>query len=127
MIELTQEFIHSLPKAELHCHLDGSMRVETIIELAREQNVKLPKDNPKALKKYLEVGMDNKSLEEYLKAFDVTCSVLQTKESLFRATYELAEDCANENIRYLEIRFSPILHIDGTEICENFYLLYTLF
>ena len=111
MIELTRDFIHSLPKAELHCHLDGSMRVETILELAKEQGVKLPKDNYEELSKYLAVGMDCKSLEEYLKGFDVTCSVLQTKESLIRATYELAEDCAKENIWYLEIRFSPILHI----------------
>ncbi len=110
MIELTREFIHGLPKADLHCHLDGSMRVETIIELAKEQNVKLPKDNVKDLTKYLAVGMDCKSLEEYLRPFDVTCSVLQTKESLIRATYELAQDCAAENIWYLEIRFSPILH-----------------
>lgn len=111
-MELTREFIHSLPKAELHCHLDGSMRVQTIIELSKEQGVELPKKTEKALTDYLAVGMNCKSLEEYLQPFAVTCSVLQTKESLIRATYELAEDCAKENIRYLEIRFSPILHIE---------------
>ncbi len=112
MIKLTKEFVQSLPKAELHCHLDGSMRVETIMDLAKQQNVKLPKDNIKDLTNYLAVGMECKSLEEYLRPFAVTCSVLQTKESLIRATYELAEDCAAENIWYLEIRFSPILHIE---------------
>lgn len=112
MIELTREFVHSLPKAELHCHLDGSLRVETIIELAKNQNIKLPREEPEALKEYLEAGPDCKSLEEYLKPFEVTCSVLQTEEALSRATFELAEDCANENVRYLEIRFSPILHIE---------------
>ncbi|NOZ45857.1 MAG: adenosine deaminase [Chlorobi bacterium] len=119
MIELTREFIHDLPKAELHCHLDGSMRVETIIELAKDQNVTLPKKTPKELKKYLEAGPDCKSLEDYLKPFDVTCSVLQTEESLRRATFELGEDCAKENIRYLEIRFSPILHVEkGLKLTE---------
>jgi adenosine deaminase len=112
MKKLTYEFIKSLPKAELHCHLDGSMRVETIIDLAKEQKIKLPKDTVEELTSYLAVGMECKSLEEYLRPFDVTCSVLQTKESLVRATYELVEDCAKENIWYLEIRFSPILHID---------------
>lgn len=110
MIELTREFIHSLPKAELHCHLDGSLRPQTILELAKDQGVELPRKEIKGLKKYLEVGENCKSLEDYLERFDVTCAVLQTKEALFRATYELAEDCASENIRYLEIRFSPILH-----------------
>ncbi len=119
MIKLTREFVHSLPKAELHCHLDGSMRVDTIIELAKEQKVKLPREDPEKLKEYIEAGPDCKSLEEYLKPFDVTCSVLQTKESLIRATYELAEDCAKENIRYLEIRFSPILHLKkGMKLTE---------
>lgn len=112
MIELTREFVHSLPKAELHCHLDGSMRVQTVMDLAKEQNVKLPKNDIKQLTKYLQVGDTCKSLEEYLRPFDVTCSVLQTKGALERATYELAEDCASENIRYLEIRFSPILHVN---------------
>ncbi len=111
MIKLTREFVHTLPKAELHCHLDGSMRVETILDLAKQNNVKLPKDNIKELTKLLAVGMECQSLEEYLRPFDVTCSVLQTKQALNRATYELAEDCAKENIWYLEIRFSPILHI----------------
>lgn len=111
-MELTREFIKSLPKAELHCHLDGSMRVKTILELAQEQGVELPKKTEKSLNDYLAVGMNCQSLEEYLRPFAVTCSVLQTKASLVRATYELAEDCANENIRYLEIRFSPILHIE---------------
>ncbi len=112
MKKLTYEFIKSLPKAELHCHLDGSMRVETIIEIAKEQKVKLPKETVEELTNYLAVGMECKSLEEYLRPFDVTCSVLQTKEALIRATYELVEDCAKENIWYLEIRFSPILHVD---------------
>ncbi|MCK4662170.1 MAG: adenosine deaminase [Bacteroidales bacterium] len=123
MIELTREFVHSLPKAELHCHLDGSLRPETILELAKKQNVKLPKNDLKGLKNYLEVGNRCKNLEEYLERFNVTLSVLQTKEALIRTTYELAEDCANENIRYLEIRFSPILHQEKglklTEIADS--------
>ena len=114
MIELTREFVHSLPKAELHCHLDGSMRVETIIELANEYNVELPSDNPEELRKILEVGENCKSLVDYLRPFGITCSVLQTKEALYRATYELAQDAAAENIRYLEIRYSPILHTAGS-------------
>jgi len=112
MVNLTREFIKSLPKAELHCHLDGSMRVETIIDLAKKDKVELPEEDPEKLRNILEVGQDCKSLTEYLRPFDITCSVLQTKEALERATYELAEDCANENVRYLEIRFSPILHIN---------------
>ena len=118
-MELTREFVKSLPKAELHCHLDGSMRLSTILELAKEQNVKLPTDDPKKLESMLKVGMDCPSLEVYLKAFDITCSVLQTYDSLVRATYELAEDCAAENVWYLEIRFSPILHVNrGLKLTE---------
>ena len=118
-MELTREFVKSLPKAELHCHLDGSMRLSTILELAKEQNVKLPTDDPAKLESMLKVGMDCPSLEVYLKAFDITCSVLQTYDSLVRATYELAEDCAAENVWYLEIRFSPILHVNkGLKLTE---------
>ena len=51
MKKLTKDFLHSLPKAELHCHLDGSMRVDTIIDLAKKQGVKLPESDPKKLEK----------------------------------------------------------------------------
>jgi len=110
-IKLTREFVKSLPKAELHCHLDGSMRVETIMEIAKRDNIKLPSDDINEMRKILEIGMDCKSLEEYLRPFDITAEVLQTEENLTRATYELAEDAAAENVRYLEIRFAPLWHI----------------
>lgn len=109
--KLTREYVQSLPKAELHCHLDGSMRVETIVEIAKEENVKLPSDDIKELHRILEVGMNCKSLEEYLLPFDITGQVLQTRSALVRATYELGEDAAKENVRYLEIRFAPLWHI----------------
>lgn len=110
MIQLDRNLVHQLPKAEIHCHLDGSMRIATIMDLAQQQGVKLPVDNEEGLRKILEVGMNVADLVEYLKPFDVTVSVLQTAEALMRATYELGEDCAAENVRYLEIRFAPILH-----------------
>lgn len=111
MTKLTREFVHSLPKAELHCHLDGSMRVETIVDIAKKEKVKLPTNDIEELRKILEVGMDCKSLEEYLLPFDITAAVLQTKSALQRAAFELAEDAAKENVRYLEIRFAPLWHV----------------
>ncbi|MGC8865588.1 MAG: adenosine deaminase [Bacteroidales bacterium] len=111
MARISEELVRALPKAELHCHLDGSLRPATILELAREQNVKLPADNEADLTKILIAPPTCTSLKEYLQPFDITVSVLQTSQALERATYELAEDCAAENIRYLEIRFAPILHL----------------
>ncbi len=110
-IKLTREFIKSLPKAELHCHLDGSMRISTIMDIAKKEGVTLPADNIEDLRKILEVGIDCKSLVEYLRPFDITAEVLQSEYSLTRATYELAEDAASENVRYIEIRFAPLWHI----------------
>lgn len=107
---ITEEFLRRLPKTELHCHLDGSMRPETILELAEERKVRLPAEDVEGLRKILVSGEEVRSLVDYLKAFDVTLSVLQDEDALARAAYELVQDCAGENIRYLEVRYSPILH-----------------
>ena len=107
---VTEELLRALPKTDLHCHLDGSLRLGTILELAERQGVKLPADTPEGLAKAIHRGEVCASLEDYLTAFDVTLAVLQTEEALHRAAYELAIDCAAENVRYLEVRYSPVLH-----------------
>ncbi len=109
MPEVTEALVRALPKTDLHCHLDGSMRLQTILQLAEEQKVKLPSEDEEGLAKLIR-GRMCKNLEEYLVAFDVTLSVLQTEEALYRAAYELAVDCAAEGVRYLEVRYSPALH-----------------
>ncbi len=112
----------TLPKTELHCHLDGSMRIETIRDLALEPDCiaaaktcryKLPPtDDLETLGGLLFPGHDCDSLEAYLRAFDFTCAVLQTPEALERAAYELAMDCHAESIWYLEVRFAPMRHVN---------------
>ena len=117
---LLKEQIQALPKAELHCHLDGSLRISTILELAENQGVKLPVQNESNLADLLFVENKVQNLEEYLQRFEITLSVMQTAESLQRCTYELIEDAAKENIRYIEIRYSPILHTkDGMTMNES--------
>ena len=109
---ISKELIQALPKAELHCHLDGSLRISTILDLAEKQKISLPEDNEVGLKNILIVKDRVESLEEYLKLFKITLSVMQTPESLERCSYELIEDVSRENVRYIEIRYSPILHIE---------------
>ncbi len=100
-------FFKDLPKADLHCHLDGSLRLTTLIDLAKEQNIPLPSDDPVTLKKKLGFGQLHDSLEDYLKIFDITCSVMQTAAAIYRIAYELVVDAAKENIWHIEIRFCP--------------------
>jgi adenosine deaminase len=111
MSAITLELIEKLPKTDLHCHLDGSMRIRSILEMAEQQKVKLPATDEESLFKLIYPGDECKSLVDYLKAFDITLSVLQTEEGLYRAAYELAEDAAKENVRLLEVRYSPMLHM----------------
>jgi len=100
-----------LPKTDLHCHLDGSLRPQTVMEMAAEQGVRLPHDTLDEMMGILVPGDDCQSLEDYLRVFDVTLSVMQTEDALERVAYELMEDCAAENVWYCEVRYSPILHI----------------
>ena len=108
-MKITDKLVRKLPKTDLHVHLDGSLRIETILDLAEKQKIKLSSSNLKELKEIIS-GENAKSLEEYLEGFKYTLLVLQTEDALFRAAYELAEDSTNENIRYTEIRYCPILH-----------------
>src|SRR5919109_4266609 len=97
-----RELLRRLPKAELHCHLDGSVRPATLIELAKEYDTPMPRTDSASLRDYMRAS-DVHSLEEYLERFAVTLSVLQTAEALERAAYELVEDAAADGIRYIEV------------------------
>ena len=108
---LSLELIQKLPKTELHCHLDGSLRLETVLDLARAQGVALPTFDAGELRGLLVAGEQVGSLEDYLRAFSITLSVLQRADALERCAYELAEDAWAEGVRYLEVRYAPLLHV----------------
>lgn len=110
--ELTREHLFSLPKAELHVHLDGSLRPSSMLELADEAGIALPESEPEALARAVKVSGSG-DLVEYLDKFSITLPLMQTPGALERAAYELAEDSAEENVRYLEVRYSPALHTEG--------------
>ena len=111
-VPVTDALLHALPKTDLHCHLDGSLRLRTMLELAEEQKVSLPADSEEGLARAIKVGERHRSLEEYLKGFEITLSVLQTEAALYRAAYELALDAHAENCRLLEVRYAPVLHLN---------------
>ncbi|MBU3154133.1 adenosine deaminase [Clostridium estertheticum] len=101
-----------LPKIDLHCHLDGSVRPETIIDIARSEDIKIPYYDVYNITKELTAPEECKSLDEYLKRFVIPNLVMQSKESLRRITFELLEDCVKENVKYIEVRFAPLLHVN---------------
>ncbi len=110
MATLPPELFAKLPKTDLHVHLDGSMRLPTLLELAQEQNVELPAKDEAGLRAAMRLGENTGSLVEYLKVFDITLMVLQTRDAIYRAMFELCEDAAAENVRYMEVRYAPMLH-----------------
>jgi adenosine deaminase len=95
--------------------LDGSVRTSTILELAKKQKVKLPTENVEELNKYVRVSPNCRSLTEFLKAFEFFYPLLQNPYAVEKIGYELCEDAASENIKYLEVRFAPFL-----QTAENF-------
>ncbi len=113
MYTYSDEFIRSLPKTDLHVHLDGSIRLGTLIELARERRIPLPSYTEEGLRE-LVFKPHYKDLVEYLHGFKYTCAVLQDAEALERCAYELAYDNFEEGVRYVETRFAPQLHVHDT-------------
>lgn len=110
LVMLCREIIKKLPKVELHEHLDGGLKPETIIELAEKKGIKLPSNDPNELRDWFIRGCKQKSLALYLETFAITTSVMQDKESLFRIAKEEIEGLAEDNVVYAEIRFCPELH-----------------
>ena len=113
-MKYTDEFIKAMPKSDLHLHLDGSLRLPSLIEMAKITNTKMPSDTIDGLKAL--VFKDKyKDLGEYLHCFQYTCDVLRDLENLERAAYELAIDNQAEGVNYIEVRFAPQLHTDASK------------
>jgi adenosine deaminase len=110
-LEVTRDLIARLPKTDLHVHLDGSLRPATLLELAGERGVDLPAADPDGLEAFMHVT-DAQDLVDYLDRFRTTLSVLQDEDALERVAYELGEDAAGENVRYMEVRYSPALNTE---------------
>lgn len=106
---ITPEFIRAIPKSDLHVHLDGSLRLGTLIDLARDQKVDLPSWTEEGLRATV-FKPRYADLAEYLHGFKYTCGVLRTPEALERVAYELAIDNFSEGVRYIEPRFAPQLN-----------------
>ena len=110
----SKEFLRRVPKSDLHVHLDGSLRLPTLIELAKEKKVDLPSFTEEGMRKL--VFKDRyRSLGEYLYGFIFTTAVMQDPEAMERVAYEFAWDNINEGTCYVEVRFAPQLHINSRQ------------
>ena len=113
---IAHELIQAVPKSDLHTHLDGSMRVTTLIELAREQGVVLPSYEVAGLNE-LVFRPVYRDLSEYLLGFRYTCAVLRSFEAMERVACEMAEDALTQGVRYMEVRFAPQLLVGSGDAC----------
>jgi len=105
--------INEMPKVLLHDHLDGSLRPETVIELAKNQKYdKLPTNDPGELAEWFHRGANRGNLPIYLEGFTHTCGVMRTSEALERVAYEMMEDMKKDGVIYVETRFAPVFHTE---------------
>ena len=104
------DWLPALPKVELHCHLDGSLRPATIWEWAQAEGVELPVAGVDDVRRFFTA--EKRSLNAYLELFQYSLKLLQRGDHLTRAVVELIEDSSNENGIYIEVRFAPMLHTE---------------
>jgi len=105
--------INALPKVSLHDHLDGGLRPQTIVELAAQAGLALPRPDAAGLEAWFEEQANAGSLVDYLKTFDLTVGVMQTAEALARVAREFVEDLHADGVVYGEIRWAPEQHLAG--------------
>ena len=119
MVNTTEDFevrgtsLRSLPKVSLHDHLDGGVRPQTIIELGSAIGLELPETDPDALQAWFLDQCNAGSLVEYLKTFDLTTAVMQTREGLTRVAREFVQDLTTDGVIYGEVRWAPEQHLGG--------------
>lgn len=116
-------FIKNMPKVDLHYHLDGGLRPQTVIEIAGREGIALPAHNAEDIAPYLKVREGCTSLAEYLEKFDLPLKCLQTAYSQRRIAMEAVEDAASQNVKYIEVRFAPQFMVEGgltvSEVTSN--------
>src|SRR3954462_12178941 len=110
-MKLDRPLLQSLPKVLLHEHLDGVLRTQTVVELAKDAGyTELPTNDPAQLAQWFHQGANQGSLAKYLEGFEHTIAVMQTEEALERIAYEQAEDLSRDGVVYYETRFAPLFH-----------------
>lgn len=115
-----ENVIKLFPKVLLHDHLDGGLRPQTIIELAKDiKYKKLPTNDPEELREWFHRGANKGNLVEFLQGFEHTTAVMQTREALVRIAYEMMEDMKNDGVCYVETRFAPVFHINKSLYQED--------
>ncbi|MDM8533911.1 adenosine deaminase [Clostridiaceae bacterium HSG29] len=103
----------NLPKIELHSHLDGSINPKTIFDLGKKTKINLPTDSFDSFVEYVRAPKNCDSLKTYLERFVLPIEVMQTKENLERIAYEYILNVEESNVKYVEVRFAPIYHINN--------------
>jgi adenosine deaminase len=104
---LTPAMLKAMPKIDLHRHLEGSLRLETLLEIAREFGLNLPVNHVEGLRPYVQITDDPPDHEVFLSKFEVLRHFYRSPEAIGRLAYEAVADAATDNIHYLELRFSP--------------------
>jgi adenosine deaminase len=104
---VTRHDLWALPKVDLHRHLEGSLRLETLAEIAREHGVDLPSQTLEELRPYVQVTNDTPDFLGFLEKFELLRRFYRTPEAIARLAYEAVADAAADNVQYLELRFNP--------------------